>query len=284
MIRKLKKPYFSQRKIINDCCCNIRDTIKKNNLLGSKKTIIHESMSYNFHAELEFLSKILPHTSVAGGASKDEMVWLYDKKFVQDQGRKYYTKLMAIPPNSICPYCGQRTVSTLDHYLPKTQYPVFAVTPFNLVASCSECNTIKKVTIINKREDEVIHPYYDNFDDSVWIKAIVIEKFPISFNFTTQRPTIWTDEKYSRIIKHFETFELNSLYSPNADSRFNNDFKSIKDDYIMGDSDYVKQSFKRKISSCQNIWLNSWEAAMYEALLDNDWFYDTYLPSKAKRK
>ncbi len=57
------------------------------------------------------------------------MVWLYDKKFVRDGGRIFYNKIMKIPPFSRCPFCGVRRVSTLDHYLAKTEYPTFAITP-----------------------------------------------------------------------------------------------------------------------------------------------------------
>ena len=61
-----------------------------------------------------------------------------------DGGRKYYDKIKAIPKYSKCPFCGVGIVSTLDHYLPKTKYPTYALTPVNLIACCADCNKNKK--------------------------------------------------------------------------------------------------------------------------------------------
>ena len=41
-----------------------------------------------------------------------------------------------------CPFCGISESSTLDHYLPKEQYPEFSVFPKNLVPSCAEAGVL----------------------------------------------------------------------------------------------------------------------------------------------
>ena len=60
-------------------------------------------------------------------------------------------KIKSIPKYNKCPFCGVGRVSTLDHYLPKTKYPTYAVTPVNLVACCAECNKKRKNRRLVKR-------------------------------------------------------------------------------------------------------------------------------------
>ena len=53
--------------------------------------------------------------------------------------------LMSLANTGKCPICGIGQASTLDHYLAKTIYPTYAVTPYNLVPVCKDCNFAKSV-------------------------------------------------------------------------------------------------------------------------------------------
>lgn len=51
----------------------------------------------------------------------------------------------------VCPYCniaytysrGNSVTAQLDHFFPKSEYPMFALSFYNLIPSCSACNRIK---------------------------------------------------------------------------------------------------------------------------------------------
>jgi len=61
-----------------------------------------------------------------------------------------------------CPMCGSFHSGTLDHLLPKTDYPVFAIFGPNLVPAC-KCNTKRgKHTIGLLPDERVLHPYFDD--------------------------------------------------------------------------------------------------------------------------
>lgn len=45
-----------------------------------------------------------------------------------------------IAATGVCPYCGIDTPFTLDHYVPKTSFPEFALYPDNLIPCCGACN------------------------------------------------------------------------------------------------------------------------------------------------
>ncbi|HEX9058819.1 MAG TPA: hypothetical protein VF941_01425 [Clostridia bacterium] len=277
---KVTKPNYEHGEIVDDCTYNIRSRTRLSNILASKSTIELESLKYDEIANQEGLSSISTHEFVFGGATKEDMVWLYDAKFVKDGGRKYYDKILLLPKNGICPMCGKRTVSTLDHYLPKTQYPTYAVTSFNLVAACSDCNKAKRDKVITSREEEPIHPYYDDFDDEVWIKANLIEEFPIGFSFTVFKPESWPDVKFKRAENHFNIFNLNVLYSLHASEVFAPYKIQLRRLYVRRGDIAIKEDLEDRIESHKEIRRNSWEAAMYTALLNSKWFFETYIPAQ----
>ncbi len=62
----------------------------------------------------------------------------------------------------VCPYCnltytynrGSSTTAQLDHFFPKTEYPMFALCFYNLIPSCPSCNRIKSAS-----QKELTSPY-----------------------------------------------------------------------------------------------------------------------------
>ncbi|GGI20498.1 hypothetical protein [Oxalicibacterium faecigallinarum] len=58
-----------------------------------------------------------------------------------------------------CPMCGGSSVSTLDHVLPKREYPEFAVLSYNLVPSCDGCQRRRSS---KGKSIEFVHPYFDH--------------------------------------------------------------------------------------------------------------------------
>ncbi len=276
---KLNKPDFNQAEIIDECIENMNDADVKNRILSSKNTIVDISKKYDKLAEDMELSTIPVHTKIKGGATKTDMEWLYTNKFARqnEQGRKYYDAIKILPPYGTCPFCGQRKVSTLDHYLPKSKYPAYSITPYNLVAACSECNKVKSATVFNSRTEETIHPYYDDFNDGIWLKAKILEEDPISFVFYVEKPDKWDDEKYQRAQNHFKAYELQSLYQSHASEEFSEYNYSLRRLYKVGNAKLVKDDIEERINSARSLRLNTWRAAMYEALKNCTWFFDTYL-------
>lgn len=86
---------------------------------------------------------------------------------------------------SYCPYCNAETIysealiedpkravrSDLDHFLPQWQYPYFAVSPYNLIPSCTRCNSrmkhdddpIEHKNLIPKLK--LLYPYLEDFHE-----------------------------------------------------------------------------------------------------------------------
>ncbi len=94
---------------------------------------------------------------------------------LNDDLKKGLLKNYNSPPNSlafikqirassptVCPMCGSLKTTSLDHVLPKEDYPEFTVYSKNLVPAC-DCNTKRgKATKNTATGGRVLHPYFDN--------------------------------------------------------------------------------------------------------------------------
>ena len=265
---KLEKPQIKQGDIVEDCIGNIKDEAKKQRLKAAEEEIIESGKSYDELGEKGQLSTLEKKEIVQSGAGKEELIFLYDKKMSRkgEKARKYYDQLILSAPNGRCPQCGQRQVRTLDHYLPKSQYPLLAVVPYNLIPCCSDCNKDKLAESPDSRELETIHPYYDTFDDAVWIKVEVIEEEPVAFHFYVCRPDTWTNEKYNRAKNHFEVFKLNELYKPCASEMFTTEIHWIHRLFQRCGEEIARQEILERMQDEQKTRMNTWKAAVYEAL------------------
>lgn len=77
---------------------------------------------------------------------------------------------------TVCPYCNRQyitsfhknnrclTTADIDHYYPKTQYPLLSMNFFNMVPSCTICNSKLKGKNILKQEDMTLNPFFDDSD------------------------------------------------------------------------------------------------------------------------
>ena len=278
---KLKKPIYTQENIIDDCISNMRDTKNstKSRVVSSKNEIVSKSKEYDELAQKGQLGRLKEHENIKGGATKRDMQKLYDQKFARKEqgGRKYYDAIKLLAPYGRCPLCGQREVKTLDHYLPKSKFPLYAVTPYNLIPACSDCNKDKFNDISICREKETIHPYYDDFTDEVWIKAKMIEEDPITFEFYVKKPKNWDDLKYKRACYHFEKFGLNKLYKPYACEMFTGCLPRLRRLLKKSGRIAVEEHIKECIDEAREVRLNTWQAAVYESILECEWFWNEYL-------
>lgn len=74
-----------------------------------------------------------------------------------------------------CPLCGSPSLGSIDHLLPRDDYPEFSIMRANLVPACVHCNSASKGNKHrgNAAPERFIHPYYDQFaDQALWCVRI----------------------------------------------------------------------------------------------------------------
>ena len=122
-MRKLNAPGDSVQDVFSTCIESYRDAALKNRLRSIVPVLSDEASRFEDCVLTSKTHTIPTADNVGGVVSKAEMLDIYESKFVKGTGRPYYDKYMSLPTNGKCPFCGIGTVSTLDHYLPKSKYP-----------------------------------------------------------------------------------------------------------------------------------------------------------------
>ena len=128
--------------------------------------------------------------------------------------KKWLIKKLSI---TVCPYCnrefinnrGSSTSAQLDHFYPRSKYPAFALSLFNLIPSCYACNHIKRETEIS------ISPYDSNFNFN---KEINFFYTPISSDYLNDHTKLTVDMNYSNeIAQNIRTMKIDLAYELHTD-------------------------------------------------------------------
>ena len=211
---------------------------------------------------------------ISTAVTADEIRNVYTNKIAKkDQpGRYFYDLLTSVPIFGRCPLCAHRIVSTLDHYLPKSKYPIYSTIPINLVPSCMECNKNKIAKILNCADDQLLHPYFDDISGYQWLEATVNHTNPVSFKFTVKPHSTWDITLTNRVKLHFQTLELASLYGSNAGSELSGVKLLLQSYFKNGGTSKLRSELQSKQISFMEYNLNCWQVAMYKALEASDWF------------
>lgn len=155
------------------------------------------------------------------------------KKFSSKNTKPYNAYNLAEKLNiNVCPYCNRNYIHTVkavndkstrpqfDHFICKKKHPIFAMSFYNLIPSCSVCNS----SIKGQAQFEIgthIHPYFDDFNS---IKKFTIDKKLLSlvnkddeFNVIFENKDGVTDKQKVKADNHIKDFALNALYNSHKD-------------------------------------------------------------------
>lgn len=101
-----------------------------------------------------------------------------------------------------CPYCNRQYITSyknvagiryatadLDHFYPRKQYPLFALSLFNFVPSCQVCNSRMK----HDKSENCLYPYEESFGENAFFTVSIIDN-------CGQK----TDEYYKKLLYAFQ--------------------------------------------------------------------------------
>lgn len=118
---------------------------------------------------------------------------------------------------TVCPYCNRDFINNrktsmagqLDHFYPRSKYPIFALSLYNLIPSCSACNNIK-------RQNEIdVSPYDISFDFDSEIRFSYI---PLSAEYLNDPTQLKVDIQYiNKFKKNIKNMQIDSAYEIHSD-------------------------------------------------------------------
>ncbi len=186
--------------------------------------------------------------------------------------RDMYDAIRLAPKYSLCPLCGQRSVGSVDHYLPQSLHPTFNLTPANLVPSCTDCNKAKLALVALTAEKQTLHPYFDDLGDERWLIADIGETAPPSVKYRVRPPAGWTPVLAERVSHHYQVMGLGVLYAAQAASELADISHALVQ---LGNNigpvavrSHLYEEFESRLARDRN----SWKTALYEGLCDSAWF------------
>ena len=271
-MHRLAPPKFGAKAVFTVCIKQVADKNLKNILTDICDDIDKCDTKYRRFGRSATLFKIAVHDKV-GAVSCDDLVKVYTGWMAKKgaSGRGYYDTLIASATEGRCPLCGQLRVSTLDHHLPKSEFPSLVVTPHNLVPSCGECNKVKLNALAKSADEQTLHPYFDNTETVLWLKAKILPTSPAAAKFYVDTGEL-PSNMAKRVEAHFVTFQLATRFALQAA----NEIMGIQDKIInllkSGGGSEVKKDLCASANSWSAYKINCWQAALYSALATDDWY------------
>jgi hypothetical protein len=262
----ITKPTFDLSAHFQRCASATRNVQLRGRLLASEARVVEDSVKYDEAGQNGTIFSMV--NSPPASASDAELTDLYSRSMVRrnSPGRSTYDALTHAAPYGICPLCGQRPVSSLDHYLPKEHFPKLAVSPVNLVPSCMDCNHLKRSFVPASASEQLLHPYFDHDISDHWLKADVThDTGQAVVNFHADPPIAWGQPRSARLLNHFSRMELASLYSIYGTSELELARVSINRILESGTSIDVARHFHDCWLDRFQVNKNSWQAATYAA-------------------
>lgn len=191
--------------------------------------------NYNFEkiikAKPEELDKIVAKlTNINFPAEIVNLIKLYtefakaDSNFNDGTKEKYNGfRLVEQLAITVCPYCNRNYIHNinrfnrlrtceLDHFYPKEDYPLFAVSFYNLVPSCKVCNKLKKSKTTS------YNPYNQKYSSEEIIKfKLRIKEASFYYDKKGISIDIQIVKEETGIKNNLAAFQLESLYKEHAD-------------------------------------------------------------------
>jgi hypothetical protein len=272
----LERPAPTPRATFTACISRVRNRALKGRLAGVTQAVVDASTAFDAAARRHALHQLVQNPLVGGTVTTKEMEKVYTQRMAKSgaPGRAIYDEIFSSSPQGRCPLCAQRPVATLDHHLPKAHYPALAVTPLNLVPSCSDCNKAKLSAVPQNATEVGLHPYYDEIDDEVWLAARVVETAPAALRFHVVTPAGRDRVLAARVKNHFQTLGLGKLYASEAAEELVNIRHQLVEMHRDGGLEVVRSELETRAASCSLARRNGWRAATYNAWAASDWFCD----------
>lgn len=280
-MKKMNSPLNDPLDTFDACVASIGNTALRHLFIENRASIQQANTEFDAASRnagwfsLPRAPRGNPDLQVAGTLTKKHLMDLYTDQMVGTTGpsRDIYDRLLAAA-GGFCPFCGELGhARTLDHYLPKANFPRHAVLPKNLVPCCCDCNTGKNAAFGAHAHEQALHPYLDleHFFEERWVVAKVVLLNPLLIRFECIPPNNWSDVDKSRVRNHFNGYKLASRFSLQAGSEAAKviELRSRSLRRLTPESfrDYLVDN-----ANTTDFVLNGWSRTTYEALAATNWF------------
>jgi 5-methylcytosine-specific restriction endonuclease McrA len=278
----LPKPSIEAKIIYADSYSRIRSVDLKQRHANETSRILDSGVRFADAARADLVDVLDSSDFEPAEVTETEMRDLYDRRVQRKgaPGRPHYDELISSAPHNKCPYCGERRVGSIDHYLPKSTFSSLAVTPTNMVPSCNDCNHAKGSYQPSATRLPVLHPYFDNAEGFRWLHATVEPATTPAVKFEVRVATVIDQRMLNRIQMHFDLFRLAELYGSHAGQAVDELENRLAPVFNNGGANSTRAYLLEEAILQSSGQQNTWKRALYEALADSDWYCSQYFQGR----
>lgn len=263
-MKKIDYPRVNVESIVDRCLSSLRKVTDRLTLSALKNTLITAEANFFLHGVNNSLYRIKKKS--ISKSKKKLLKKIYKTKLAHHNGncRDLYDEIMIQCP-SYCPYCETSQIKSLDHFLPKSKFPLYSITPINLIPACDGCNEFKGSMYASTQGDQLINPYFDETDSDVWLYAeLNYSKAVVVFS---ARPAPSFDAIIaSKIINTFNILHLAPTYTLLGTSEISRDKAMLQKKFDNFGMSWIKDYYTEKYYSNLAISKNSLYTALYREL------------------
>lgn len=175
-----------------------------------------------------------------------------------------------------CPFCGIDRCHTLDHYLPRTAYPEFAVHPWNLMPCCDRCNRIKSTQVLDSSSKRLVFNIYsDVISTTSLLKASVAlnaNNLPRATFILDQTATVSVTEM-NAMNRHLTALGLFDEYASASNEYFSEIVSSLREHHARANAARIIHYLEREANRYQNLFnINHWRSVLLRGMADSPTF------------
>ncbi|MCR9171534.1 MAG: hypothetical protein NXI10_03515 [bacterium] len=197
----------------------------------------------------------------------------YDNKRIQ----ALKTLVTTIDDNralNTCQNCTVRIVESMDHQVPKNDFPEFSVHPLNLFPSCEKCNKKKGKYWRTETGRLFLNLYLDPLPEAQYLFCNVsVEDEKVEAHFELRNNECISTELFQLLKSHYDRLELCSLFSLSCGTVISRMATYIKNHSDMLSIEQMQSITLKSNQDEKNIYgQNHWEFILQDTLITSEDF------------
>jgi hypothetical protein len=175
-----------------------------------------------------------------------------------------------------CPMCGFGEASTLDHYLPLSNYPEFSVFAMNLVPACARCNQLKSNIVGKRPEEQFLHAFFHKIPAiAVLVCRVDVQPKTVLVKYRVRESSRVQPDVLARLYYQFRRLRLADRFERQALSELG-DRSAAFEQCIAPGANYcaLRDRLRAEARAFRaSLGPNHWKTALYLALRQNRAFW-----------
>lgn len=240
-----------------------------------KSNVKNKYSSFDSKHEANNLASLTAHGY--SGQDKADLLKLY--KYDNSVIQKLNDKVTTLEGNRLintCQNCTINEINSLDHIVPKDEFPEFSVNPRNLFPSCSKCNGHKSYVWRENSKSVFLNLYLDNLPEEKYLFCNpTFDGDKITLKFTVENRFGIEQNLFNLIENHYTRLHLPKRFRKNSHDTIYELNKEINKYKAKISKEELIETIKEDIMEEKTYYgFNYWKAIIKETLINDKQYLD----------